>query len=406
VLLAFLILPLGLASCTSEVTSPEESSPSSAPGADGKIELDPDAFNLAGIEISETEKAVLPQILEVAGRVGLNENRVARVGSLVNGRIADVGANVGDRVQEGQCLAEIQSHEVDDARANYAKAKAELERYESQLEFATKVRDRAARLYDLKAGSLEELQRAETDVHRAEMDILVSKAEIGRLEELLEHIGLSVEGAMDEYTNKGAVRTEHYDELERIPVSSPITGTVLQRMVTPGTVVSTSDDLFIVSDLSTLWIHAEVPEAYLNSLQNGQTAVIRVEAYPDTAFPARLAHIGDVLNPATRTVQVRCETNNPGGKLRSEMYATVQFELDAGEETVTVPKSAIQDIDGQSVVFVQDAPTRFEARHVDPGRSWNDQVAILSGLQPGEKVVTQGSFLLKSEMLKSRMQEE
>ncbi len=405
-LLTFLFLPLGVVSCTSEVSSPEVAAPPPGAGAEGRIELDPDAFKLAGIEVAEARKAALPRVLEVAGRVGLNENRVARVGSLVNGRIAGVSANVGDRVKEGQRLAEIQSHEVDDARAEYAKAKAELERDESQLEFATKVRDRAERLYDLKAGSLEELQRAETDVHRAEMDILVSKAEIGRLEELLEHIGLSVEGAMDEYTRIGAVRTEHYEELERIPVNSPITGTVLERMVTPGTVVSTSDDLFIVTDLSTLWIHAEVPESYLNSLKNGQSAIVHVEAYPDIGFPARLAHIGDVLNPATRTVQVRCETNNPGGKLRSEMYATVQFELGAGDETVTVPQGAIQDIDGQSVVFVQGADTRFEARNVDIGRSWNEQVSILNGLQPGEKVVTQGSFLLKSEMLKSRMQEE
>jgi cobalt-zinc-cadmium efflux system membrane fusion protein len=368
--------------------------------------LDPDALKLAGIEIAEAQMAVLPQVLEVAGRVGLNENRVARVGALVNGRISDVDANVGDRVKEGQRLAQIQSHEVDDARADYAKAKAELERYQSQLDYATKVRDRASRLFELKAGSLEELQRAETEVHRAEMDILVSRAEIGRLEEHLEHIGLSAEGALEEYTTAGMARTGHYDELERIPVNSPITGTVLERMVTPGSVVSTSDDLFIVSDLSALWVHAEVPESYLNSLQSGQSAIVRVEAYPDTGFPARLAHIGDVLNPATRTVQVRCETNNAGGKLRSEMYATVLFELGSGDETVTVPKGAIQDIDGQQVVFVQAAGSRFEARRVETGRSWKERTAILSGLQPGEKVVTDGSFLIKSEMLKSRMQEE
>ena len=406
IILSLVLLPPVLGSCTTVVTTPTEAETAAPDRQDQRVELDPDAFELAGIRLAEARIAALPQVLEVAGRVGLNENRVARVGSLVNGRISEVYANVGDRVKAGDRLATIQSHEVDDARADYAKAKAELERCQSQLEYATKVRDRAARLLDLKAGSLEELQRAETEVHRAEMDILVSRAEIGRIEEHLEHIGLSVEGALEEYTETGAVRTDHFDELERIPVDSPITGTVLERMVTPGSVVGTSDDLFVVSDLSTLWVHAEVPESYLNSLQSGQSVIVRVEAYPDVGFPARLAHIGDVLNPATRTVQVRCETDNAGGKLRSEMYATVLFELGSGDATVTVPKDAVQDIDGKSVVFVQTAPLGFEVRNVETGRSWNEQIAILSGLSPGDTVVSQGSFLLKSEILKSRMQEE
>jgi multidrug efflux pump subunit AcrA (membrane-fusion protein) len=402
----FLLVVLGTGSCTSELNTPVEPEPLGSPKTLDQILLDPEAFELAGIELVETQVASLPEILKVAGRVGLNENRVARVGSVVSGRISEVYANVGDKVREGQRLAQIQSHEVDDARAQYAKGKADLERAQSELEYATQVRDRASRLLDLKAGSLEELQRAETEVHRAEMDILVSRAEMGRWEELLEHMGVSVEGALEEYGRSGEAHSAPFDELERIPVNSPLTGTVLERLITPGTVVSTSDDLFILGDLSTLWVHAEVPESYLNSLRRGQTAIVRVEAYPDIDFPARLTYIGDVLNPATRTVQVRCETNNPGEKLRSEMYATVTFELGLGEESVVVPQEAIQDIDGEKVLFVQTGKNQFEPRNVTTGFSWNDQIAISEGLQPSEKVVTRGSFLLKSEMLKSRMQEE
>lgn len=394
----------GVTSCTSQI--PAERSPADTQLPGQQIQLAPEAIETAGIQTTEVVGACLPQTLESSGRIGLNENRVARVGALLDGRIVEVLANVGDRVVEGQSLAVLQSHEVDDARAEYAKAKAELERVMSELGYATKVRDRAARLYELKAGSLEELQRAEAEVHRSETQILVARAEIGRLEEHLEQIGVSVEGALDEYTRPGAGGGEHFEELERIPVRSPISGTVLERMVTPGTVVSPSDDLFVVSDLSRLWVQAEVPEAYLPLLHTGQRVSVRVESYPEEVFPAHLAHVGDILNPATRTVQVRCVAENPEGRLRPEMYAAVVLDLGAGEEALVVPTAALQDIDGETIVFVLTGEGLFERRPVTLGRRAEHRVSVLDGLKEGERVVTEGSFLLKSEMLKSRMQEE
>jgi len=395
---------LGAPSCTSQIPSEEIFTETQQPSH--QIELAPEAIETAGIQTAEVVRARLPQTLESPARIGLNENRVARVGALLDGRIVEVLANVGDRVEERQLLAVLQSHEVDDARAEYAKAKAELERAMSELGYTTKVRDRAARLYELKAGSLEELQRAEAELRRSETQILVARAEIGRLEEHLEHIGVSSEGALDEYTQPGTGRAEHFSELERIPVRSPIMGTVLQRLVTPGTVVSPSDDLFVVSNLSRLWVHAEVPEAYLPLLHTGQRVSVRVESYPGVVFPAQLAHVGDVLNPATRTVQVRCVAENPEGRLRPEMYASVVFDLGAGDEMLVVPKTALQDIDGEAIVFVLTGDGLFERRPVSLGRSAADRVSVLDGLKQGERVVTEGSFLLKSEMLKSRMQEE
>ena len=370
------------------------------------LDLDPEALELAGIEFVAAVKAGLPEILDVAGRVGVNENQTARVGTLVDGRVMKVKANVGDRVRQGQVLAEIQSYEVDDTRAQYVKAQAELERANSQLEFSQKIRDRAARLYELKAGSLEEMQRSEADLHRAQTEIVVIRAEMGRLEEKLEKLGLSIEGAIDEYSEPGGAESEHFDELELVPVVSPLTGTVLTRMVTPGTVVSTSDDAFVVSDLSLLWVQAEVPESYLSALQEGQSVQVRVEAYSDTSFPARLAQVGDVLNPATRTVRVRCEAANPQGRLRPEMYATIRFDLGTGQETVLLPRTSVQNVENRDLVFVRTGTSSFEVRPVQTGRMTESQVSILRGVQPGEEVVTEGSFLLKSELLKVRMQEE
>ena len=403
--LILLLAGWGIWSCTS-APPPKQEAPAPSESLQNVLELAPEAIQLADIQFAEAVKAGLPETLEVPGRVGVNENRTARVGALVDGRITRVHSNVGDRVRQGQVLAEIQSYEVDDTRAQYAKARAELERANSQLEFSQKLRDRAERLYQLKAGSLDELQRAEVDLHRAQSEIVVIRAEMGRLEEKLEQLGLSVEGALEEYAETRGGEADHFDSLERVPISSPLTGTVLRRMVTPGTVVSPSDDAFVVSDLSTLWVQAEVPEAYLSSLKEGQNVQVKVEAYPDTPFPARLAHVGDVLNPATRTVQVRCEAANRQSRLRSEMYATVVFDLGTGEETVLLPRTCVQTVDERDLVFVRTGPSSFEVRPVKLGRTTETQASILEGVQPGEQVVSQGSFLLKSELLKARMQAE
>jgi len=362
-------------------------------------------MNMAGIEVAEVKVAAIPEILEVAGRVGVNENETARVGSLVEGRVSEILANVGDRVPEGGILARIRSYEVDSTRADYAKAQAELSRWESETLYLQKSRDRIERLVKMKAAPIEELQRAEAELDRAKAGALSARADIGRLDEKLDHMGVSVEGATHEYLEPGAAVGGGYEEAELVPVKAPLAGTVLQRMVTPGVVVNPSDDLFVVSDLSTLWVWAEVPESFLERLREGQKMTLRVEAYPGVEFSGRLAHVSDVLNPTTRTVQVRCEVRNLEGRLRSEMYATVRFDLGSGPETPVVPRTAVQTLDSGSVVFVEVAPSKFESKAVKLGKMNEESVEVLEGLTPGEKVVTKGAFLLKSQKLRSRIEE-
>jgi cobalt-zinc-cadmium efflux system membrane fusion protein len=342
----------------------------------------------------------------VAGRVGVNENRTVRVGTIVDGRISRVLRNVGDRVKKGEQLALLTSPEVDDTRAQYAKAHTEREHCRAELVYREHLRDRAKRLYDLKAGSLVELQAAEAEVHQYEIEVKIAQTEVGRLEERLEHLGITADGALEEYTEEHGVKSEDYEELESVPVVAPGEGTILERNVSPGTVVSSMDDLFVISDLTTLWVHAEVPETYLAALDVGQKASVVVEAYPGKIFSSRLAYIGHMLNPATRTIQVRCETGNAGLLLRPEMYATVSFELGAEAEAVFVPRESIQNVDGKSVVFVQEGDSEFRMREVQLGRTSESRVIVEAGLLVGEKVATQGSFLLKSEMLKGQLAAE
>jgi multidrug efflux pump subunit AcrA (membrane-fusion protein) len=340
------------------------------------------------------------------GRISVDENRTSRVGAIADGRIYRVLANVGDWVKQGQRLADLQSHVVDVARSNYTKARADLDRRKAELQFARNAHQRAARLYELKAGSLEQLQRAETELKNAELALTAAQADVGLVEENLRHLGLSAEGALEEYGESKSRREGQFEEAELIPVLSPISGTVLKRMISPGAVVTPANDLFVVSDLSSLWVNAEVPERFLPVLKVGRPVQISVQAYPRETFQGRITQIGDILDPDTRTVPVRCQSGNTGQKLKPEMYATVTFNVEEPVETIVVPSSALQEVNGNASVFVEQDPTHFRIRQVQIGRQTATQTEVVSGVKPGENVVADGSFLLKSEMLKKQMSEE
>jgi cobalt-zinc-cadmium efflux system membrane fusion protein len=396
-------LPHAFVGCSAQTSQPER--PAAAPVEPDLVTLNPDALPQGSLQFDEARLAVIPEELQVTGRIGVNENLTSRVGTLAGGRVTKVLAGVGDRVEKGSVLALINSHEVHDTRSEYAKAIAELQRCRAELEYAKNAKERAGRLYKLKALSLEQLQRAETDQSSAELSVSSAQAEVNRVEETLRHLGVPVESALEEYTKPGEARGQ-YEEEEMVPVLSPIMGTVMQRLVSPGVVVTTADNLFVISDLSTLWVIAEVPEKNLSALRAGRPVGIAVQAYENRIFPGRIALIGSSLDPNTRTVQVRCETSDQKGQLKPEMYATIRIQVGEGRQGTVIPPNAVQDMDGQNIVFIREAADRFRARQVRLGRQTGSQVEVLEGIKTGETIVTKGSFLLKSELLKRRFSVE
>jgi len=379
------------------------------------VRIDPAVISGGQVGIVDALRAPFPEILQVNGRIGVDENRTVRVGAIAEGRIVHVYAGSGDSVREGQRLADLHSQLVHEARANYAKASAELQRCQAELAYARELRDRTVRLKELKAASLEQVQRAETDLQRAGQEVIVARAEMRRIEEQLVQLGLSTAGALEEYGGQApgdgsrkpsGEPPEESEEEELVPVRAPIGGVIIQRLVTPGTVVTPASDLFVVSDLDCLWVNAEVPEKYLPRLKTGLPVEIEVQAWPGERFPARLTRIGDVLDPATRTARVRCETTNTPRKLKPEMYATVNFTLTSPESSVSVPAGALQEVDGRMMVFVQTGESQFRAVPVKTGRTGGGRIEILDGLAGGEKVAETGSFLLQSELLNSQLAEE
>jgi cobalt-zinc-cadmium efflux system membrane fusion protein len=300
-------------------------------------------------------------------------------------------AEVGDRVRNGQVLAEMHSPVVHEAWADYRKAVAERRRRGTEQTFAGQNEERAKRLLEDKAISQQDLRRAEADRAAADEQLDMAQTEVRRAEEALEHYGVT--NAEDPTGESG----------EYIPVRSPLHGVVLEKSITQGTAVTVGTPLYVVADLTELWAVAEIDETQIPLVKAGRPTELAVSAYPGETFAGRITSVADMVNPKTRRVTVRCQVPNPGQRLKPEMYASITLSAGEPREVLAVPAGAIQEIEGKPLVFVKTAKGSFERRDVVAGAEAEGWVEVRSGVKEGEPVATTGSFLLKSELLKGTM---
>jgi cobalt-zinc-cadmium efflux system membrane fusion protein len=350
----------------------------------------------AGIQVEKVVARQVPEILHVTGRLALDENRTWRVGAVTEGQIVQVIASVGDRVRPGDVLARMHTHEVHDGRAEYRKAVAELAKAQQAEVLARRVRDREHRLLNLRATSQQNVERADAEWQATRTAVISAEAEVQRARSHLE-----------EFLGVPAERGEGQgDEADLVPIKTPAAGTVLARNVTPGTIVQPSSDAYVVSDLNSLWLIASVSEAHLAQLRIGMPVKLFSRAYGDRAFSGKIAHIGETLDPATRTVTVRVVVPNERAELKPEMYVTGEVELGATEPGLFVPENAIQEVKGVRSVFIRRGEDQFVCQPVELGRTLESCVQVLRGISSGDTVVTAGSYILKSQLMKSSMTEE
>ncbi len=371
--------PVGLSAQNKTETPKQPSNP---------VQLSAEAIARGKIEIGDVITQTIHQSLDVPGRLSLNEDSAVRIGTIVMGRVTRVLATVGDSVKKGQSLVYIHSHELVDARAAEAKARAMVTEKEKALAYAKAELERAERLLEAKAVAKRDHALAAANVNAAAAGLDQAKAELIRASEFLEHL------------------TVPHDSHDDIVAYSPISGMVLKRNISVGTVVSEATDLMMVADLSTLWAIAEVPEKQAAIVRIGQPVEIELQAFAGARFSGRVVHIGNSLDPETRTVQVRCLVQNPRGNLRPEMFATIKLNQGATQAVLTVPRSAVIEMENEKVVFLALGDGKFEKRAVQTGREQSEWVEITNGLKPGERIVTRGGFFIKSEFLKGSLAEE
>jgi cobalt-zinc-cadmium efflux system membrane fusion protein len=332
------------------------------------------------IETAVVEFSSSHQALTLSGKVAYGEDRYSKISSPLQGRVVEVRAHLGDRVKAGDVLLIVDSPDIAQAYSEYVKE-------DSELQYATRAQDLAKDLYENKAMPLKDLKQAENELVKA-------RAEFRRAKERL----LSLRVPADELTKP----LDKQKITSRFEMKSPLTGIVVERAVTPGQSVGgdPAQVLFTVADLDMLQVLADLYERDLALVKEGQFAKVTVEAYPGVDFPATLAAIGDVVDPATRTIKVRAWVNNDPHKLKPEMFA--RLHLDVGDATpfIAVPREAVLESDGKQFVYVVEEPNRYVKREVKVSNISTDQVRVLEGLTRGQRIVIRGAVLIKGQEVK------
>jgi len=340
-----------------------------------------------GVKWSAVDEMIVAPSVEVPGQLQPDENRTVRVSAPAQGRLLTLRVNVGDRVVRGQPLATLQSEAASSARADYAKAVAELSSRQTAATYARVSRERAERLLELKAGSRQDVERARTEDQVAQGEVAQASAEVQRAKEELSHLNV--------------------DDRGEIVLRSTIAGVVLTRDAVAGTVVEPGAPLLTITDPNTLWLQIAASEAVASSIRPSALIRFSVRAFPDEPFEARVANIGGALDPDTRTLPVRAVVSNAPGRLRPEMFATVLIEQGASRKGFGVPDAAVQLLDERPVVFVARTDgaggATFERRDVEVGARQGGRTQIVRGLGPGDVVVTDGAFAVKSQFSRSKM---
>ena len=332
------------------------------------------------IETAVVDYSSVKPELTLAGKLAYGEDRYSKISSPLQGRVVEVRAKLGDRVKAGDVLMVIDSPDITAVYSEFVKEA-------SDLEYATRAYELAKDLYETKALPLKDLKQAENDRIKA-------RAEFHRAKERL--LSLKVPAAELEKPLAEQKITSRFE------MRSPLAGTVVERTVTPGQSVGgdPSQVLFTVADLDRLQVVADVYERDLDLVKVGQVATVTVEAYPGINFPAAIAAIGDVVDPNTRTIKVRASASNEQHKLKPEMFARLHIQVGDATPFLSIPKEAVLEVDGKEFIYVVEAGGQYVKREVKVVPASTDQVRVLEGLKPGERIVTKGSILIKAQEAK------
>ena len=333
------------------------------------------------IKIDKADKAEISEAVNVAGRIEVQQSRLAKIGSPVTGRVSDIHVSLGQVVKPGQILAKVNSVELTQTQLTYIKAK-------QQIGLKTKAVERAKLLFEADVISKAEMQRIEAELESV-------KAEFDATEDQLEILGMT-KSAIEKLSNSSTVNS--YSD-----VTSRIAGIVITKHVNIGQVVQPSDELFSVADLSHLWAVAEVPEQQVAFIQKDQEVTIDIPALDDKRVKGKIIYVGDIVNPETRTVLVRTDIDNANQMLKPDMLITVTVQSKKISK-LAVPTTAVVRENDRSYVFAQTGPNKFRLREIEIGSRDGNMVSILSGITIGETIVIDGAFHLNNERKKKELE--
>jgi len=320
-----------------------------------KVVLDAKARQLAGVQTAKVEKQELAKEIRTTGKIALNETGRTYITSRVMGRVDELYINAeGEYIAPGQAIAAVYSPDYIAAQEEYLLA----------MDTVYKLRNASKDLVQVNNRLL--------DAARRKLELLGVPADD------IEHLT---------HTRKAN---------NHMIVRAQFGGTVLEKPVLAGAYIMAGEKLYAVSDLSTVWLYADLYEKDIAALQVGQEVAVTTPAYPGETFTGRVTFINAVLDDATRTVKVRVELPNPNGKLKPNMFASASVKVPLGE-TLVIPSSSLLDTGKRKIVFIMQGEDTFVKRNIVTGQETQGQIQVLSGLSAGDTVVTAAAFLVDSQ---------
>jgi cobalt-zinc-cadmium efflux system membrane fusion protein len=352
------------------------------------------------LQIEEAKAGPLVRAVSATGSVGYDQLHLARIKPTARGRIETVDVTAGDRVVPGQRLAVLDNFDLSAAHSKVLGAEAALNQAKAQLAAASAAYDRATNLIRSDLVTQAELVARRATAATMEADLRTKEAQLRQYQEEEARL-LPVRPAA-----AGAGTSNDQPGDSRGALFAPFAGVVDSVSVATGEIVDPATPIFTVSDLSTVWVQADIAERDLGAVKVGDAVEVRVSAFPGRVFAGRVTYIPDQIESATGMAKVRCEVPNPDGALRVNMFATVTIQSPQGGDAVLVPSTSLQEVNKQSVVFVPTGDSQFAWRAVHTGLIANGKTQITSGLAAGTPVVGEGSYWLKAALMQSTIPDQ
>jgi len=342
----------------------------------------------AALGVEAVTRQVFRTAHETEGKIAVDEDRSTPIFSPYSGRVTKLFAKPGDQVERGQPLFVIEATDMVQAQNDFTAAATAVNKARSQFAVAETVEKRHRDLYRDKAVALRELEQAQVGLVAAQNDLRAAETALEAVRNRLRILGKS-DDEIATYEKTGKISAE-------TTIHSPLAGTIVQRKVGPGQYVATgaSDPVFVIGDLSSVWLVAYVRETEAPKIRIGQQIEFTVLAYPDQVFRGNIRYIAATLDPNTRRLLIRTTMANGDGLLKPEMFCNVRIFVDEGDLAAAVPREAVIYEGSSARVWVADQERVIELRPIKVGITEGRMVQVLQGLRPGERIVTKGSLFI------------
>jgi cobalt-zinc-cadmium efflux system membrane fusion protein len=322
------------------------------------------------------------------GRIAVDEDRATPIFSPYSGRVTKLFVKPGDQVERGQPLFVVEATDAVQAQNDFIAASTGLNKARSALNLAQITDRRQRELYEGKAAPLKEVQNAKAALDAAENDLQSAQTALEAARNRLHILG-KTDRDIAAFQEKGIIDPATL-------IAAPITGTIVQRKIGPGQYIGSgaSDPVFVIGDLSSVWLTAYVRESDASKVMAGQDVNFTVPAMPDRIYSGRINYVSAMLDPASHRLLVRATVENPGGQLKPEMFANVTIFTDMQNRSVAVAREALI-YEGNTVrVWVAREDNSIELRQIKTGLTSGRMIEVVEGLSPGERIITKGSLFI------------